>query len=111
MVYDDGPGTAAARLWWLLRDYGHDDVLVLDGGLAAWAAAGRPVSTEPVTPPSPATGPARPGRLPVVDADDVPAAVAATACCSTSGRPSGSAASTSRSTRSPATSRAPSTPR
>ena len=48
VVYDAGPATAAARLWWLLRDYGHDDVLVLDGGLAAWTAAGRPVSTETV---------------------------------------------------------------
>ena len=48
VVYDAGPATAAARLWWLLRDHGHDDVLVLDGGLAAWTAAGRPVSTEPV---------------------------------------------------------------
>ena len=45
VVYDAGPATAAARLWWLLRDYGHDDVMVLDGGLAAWTAAGRPVST------------------------------------------------------------------
>ena len=51
VVYDAGPATAAGRLWWLLRDYGHDDVLVLDGGLAAWAAAGRPVSTETVAPP------------------------------------------------------------
>jgi thiosulfate/3-mercaptopyruvate sulfurtransferase len=50
VAYDDGPGTAAARVWWLLRDYGHDDVLVLDGGLAAWTDAGRPVSTEPVRP-------------------------------------------------------------
>jgi rhodanese-related sulfurtransferase len=49
VVYDDGPGTAAARLWSLLRDSGHDDVLVLDGGLGAWPAAGRPVSTEPVS--------------------------------------------------------------
>jgi thiosulfate/3-mercaptopyruvate sulfurtransferase len=71
VAYDDGPGTAAARLWWLLRDYGHDDVLVLDGGLAAWTADGCPVSTEPVTP-EPGDWDGRPGHLPVVDADDVP---------------------------------------
>ena len=70
VVYDDGPGTAAARLWWLLRDYGHDDVLVLDGGLAAWSAAGRPVSTEPVVP-EPGDWDGAPGRLPVVDAREV----------------------------------------
>jgi thiosulfate/3-mercaptopyruvate sulfurtransferase len=71
VVYDAGPGTAAARLWWLLRDYGHDDVLVLDGGLAAWTAAGRPTSTEPVHP-EPGDWDGRPGRLPVVEADGLP---------------------------------------
>jgi len=70
VVYDDGPGTAAARLWWLLRDYGHDDVLVLDGGLAAWTAAGRPVSTEPCVP-EPGDWHGIPGHLPVVEADGV----------------------------------------
>lgn len=73
VVYDDGPGTAAARLWWLLRDYGHDDVMVLDGGLAAWVASGRPVSTDPVTPTA-GDWTGTPGRLPVVEAADVPAA-------------------------------------
>jgi thiosulfate/3-mercaptopyruvate sulfurtransferase len=72
VVYDEGPGTAAARLWWLLRDHGHDDVLVLDGGLAAWTAAGRPVSTEPVAP-EPGDWTGEPGHLPVVEADDVTA--------------------------------------
>ena len=47
VVYDAGPATAAARLWWLLRDCGHDDVLVLDGGLAAWTAAGDPSRRSP----------------------------------------------------------------
>ena len=72
VVYDEGPGTAAARLWWLLRDHGHDDVLVLDGGLATWTAAGRPVSTTPMAP-DPGDWDGEPGHLPVVSADDVEA--------------------------------------
>ncbi|WP_151082545.1 sulfurtransferase [Nocardioides cynanchi] len=68
VVYDDGPATAAARLWWLLRDYGHDDVLVLDGGLRAWSDAGRPVSTTP-TASGPGDWTGRPGQLPTVGAD------------------------------------------
>jgi thiosulfate/3-mercaptopyruvate sulfurtransferase len=71
VVYDDGPGTAAARLWWLLRDYGHVDVLVLDGGLAAWTASGRPVSTESVLP-TPGDWTGTPGHLAVVGSDEVP---------------------------------------
>ncbi len=67
VAYDDGPATAAARLWWLLRDHGHDDVLVLDGGLSAWVASGRSLSTEPVTP-APGDLVGSPGHLPVVDA-------------------------------------------
>jgi len=41
VAYDAGDGSmAAARLWWLLRLIGHRNVAVLDGGLAAWQAAG-----------------------------------------------------------------------
>jgi len=52
VAYDDASGSVAARLWYLLRAHGHDDVAVLDGGFAKWAAEGRPVTTaEPrVTP-------------------------------------------------------------
>jgi thiosulfate/3-mercaptopyruvate sulfurtransferase len=49
----------AARLWFLLRAYGHDRAAVLDGGIAKWIAEGRPLET--ATPsPSPATFVARP---------------------------------------------------
>jgi thiosulfate/3-mercaptopyruvate sulfurtransferase len=36
VAYDQGMNGGAARLWWLLRHFGHDDVAVLDGGLDAW---------------------------------------------------------------------------
>jgi thiosulfate/3-mercaptopyruvate sulfurtransferase len=37
VAYDQGMTGGAARLWWLLRHFGHDDVAVLAGGIAAWA--------------------------------------------------------------------------
>lgn len=41
VAYDAGDGAmAAARLWWLMRLLGHRRVAVLDGGVAAWQAAG-----------------------------------------------------------------------
>jgi thiosulfate/3-mercaptopyruvate sulfurtransferase len=36
IAYDQGMTGGAARLWWLLRHFGHDDVAVLDGGIGAW---------------------------------------------------------------------------
>lgn len=44
VVYDSLSGAWAARLWWVLRAFGHDRVRVLDGGLAAWKAAGGAVA-------------------------------------------------------------------
>jgi thiosulfate/3-mercaptopyruvate sulfurtransferase len=46
IAYDDGNGAYAARLWWLLRLAGHEPVAVLDGGIAAWRAAGLPLTQE-----------------------------------------------------------------
>lgn len=46
LVAYDTPGLySAARVWWLFRHYGYDKVSILDGGLKAWCAAGRPVET------------------------------------------------------------------
>jgi thiosulfate/3-mercaptopyruvate sulfurtransferase len=44
VAYDDRGGAVAARLWWMLRDLGHEKVAVLDGGIPAWTAAGFPVT-------------------------------------------------------------------
>ena len=41
VAHDDAGGMFAARLWWLLRWFGHHRVAVLDGGLQAWLAAGQ----------------------------------------------------------------------
>ena len=46
VVYDAGTGAPAARLWWLLRYYGHENVGVLDGGWKVWVEKGGAVSTE-----------------------------------------------------------------
>jgi len=43
VAYDDSANMAAARLWWMLRDAGLAEVYLLDGGLAAWRAAGLPL--------------------------------------------------------------------
>ena len=46
VAYDDAGGGLAARLWWMLRWMGHSRVAVLDGGYAAWCAAGLPSSQD-----------------------------------------------------------------
>jgi thiosulfate/3-mercaptopyruvate sulfurtransferase len=46
VAYDDRGGATAARLWWLLRYFGHDKASLLDGGINQWTAQKRPLQTE-----------------------------------------------------------------
>jgi thiosulfate/3-mercaptopyruvate sulfurtransferase len=59
VAYDDNSGAYAARLWWMLRWLGHDDVAVLDGGMRRWLQLGLPL-TEDVPTPTPGNFIARP---------------------------------------------------
>lgn len=50
VAYNADGASAAARVWWMLRVFGHDKVAVLDGGLPKWLAEGRPVESGPARP-------------------------------------------------------------
>lgn len=52
VAYAETDYSGAARLWWALRYYGHDQAAVLDGGITKWLAEGRPLSLD--VPQSPA---------------------------------------------------------
>ena len=47
ILYASGSPQWATRFWWLLRWIGFDDAAVLDGGLDAWRAEGRPLTAAP----------------------------------------------------------------
>ena len=69
VAYDRAMEGGAARLWWLLRHIGKDDVAVLDGGLQAWPG---PLATGEETAP-PGDLQARPGRDDLLTAEQVAA--------------------------------------
>ncbi len=46
VAYDDMSGAIAARLWWMLRWLGHDQVAVLEGGWPAWQKAALPTDDQ-----------------------------------------------------------------
>ncbi|MEL6129558.1 MAG: sulfurtransferase, partial [Cyanobacteria bacterium J06628_4] len=46
VIYDASRFAFAARLWWMLRYLGHENIALLDGGSHAWTDAGLPLSRE-----------------------------------------------------------------
>ncbi len=45
VAYDTTGLYSAARVWWLFRYYGYDNVAILDGGLVSWKASGLPLAS------------------------------------------------------------------
>jgi len=70
VLYDTSYSAWAARVWWMLRWVGFDNAAILDGGLNAWSAEGRPLSTDPATRPARQLTPAPRLGL-IVDRDEV----------------------------------------
>jgi thiosulfate/3-mercaptopyruvate sulfurtransferase len=70
IVYDDGDSMAAARAWWLLRYFGHEQVRVLDGGFRAWTEGGQPAEAgrQPRSAVPAGDFTACPGHMPLLDA-------------------------------------------
>ena len=51
VVYDrQCGGAAAARVWWMFRVFGYDNVAMLDGGLGKWTKEKLPTEMSPVRP-------------------------------------------------------------
>jgi thiosulfate/3-mercaptopyruvate sulfurtransferase len=50
VVYDVYGLQSAARVWWMFRVFGHDNVAVLNGGMPHWENQGKPVTDSPTPP-------------------------------------------------------------
>jgi thiosulfate/3-mercaptopyruvate sulfurtransferase len=68
VAYDASTGLAAARVWWLLRYFGHPSVRVLDGGFSAWGSSAARVATGDGPSPVPGDFEGQPGHMPMLDA-------------------------------------------
>lgn len=74
VVYDEGAGKYAGRVYWILKYLGASNVKILDGGLIAWKAARKPVTKNP-TMAKPATFTASVNNSILASMKDVQAAV------------------------------------
>ena len=74
VLYSIGTPMWATRFWWMLKSLGFDGAAVLDGGLDAWRAEGRPTESGPARGYTPATFRAHPRPGFFVDRHDVLAA-------------------------------------
>jgi thiosulfate/3-mercaptopyruvate sulfurtransferase len=75
IAYDSEGLYSAARVWWMFRAMGHDDVAVLNGGLKKWRAEGLPLDDMEPPARTPRHFTARFNAALVRDRDDVKALI------------------------------------
>jgi thiosulfate/3-mercaptopyruvate sulfurtransferase len=81
VTYSTGNPWWATRVWWLLREFGHDNAAVLDGGWQKWIAEGRGVETGPGTRRPPSDFSVREVRNLMVGKEEVKAAIGDAGVC------------------------------
>lgn len=47
IVYDGNQFMASARVWWMFRTFGHENIRVMNGGMKLWMQLGYPITSEP----------------------------------------------------------------
>jgi len=78
IFYDDSDTRTATRGWWMMRLFGHENVSILDGGLAAWRRIGGALESGEGAMPAPGDFTPRPAHtVSVIDFDSLSARVAA----------------------------------
>jgi len=50
LIYDNNHFFSAARVWWMFRVFGHDNVAVIDGGMVRWKQLNFPIDSQQVNP-------------------------------------------------------------
>jgi thiosulfate/3-mercaptopyruvate sulfurtransferase len=81
ITYSTGNPWWATRVWWLLREFGHDNAAVLNGGWQKWAAEQRPIETGPATTRPEADFTVREVRNLMVGKDEVKSAIGDAGIC------------------------------
>ena len=81
VTYSTGNPWWATRVWWLLREFGHDNAAVLNGGWQKWAAENRAVETGSGSSRAPGDFKVREIRNLMVGKDEVKAAVGDAGVC------------------------------
>jgi thiosulfate/3-mercaptopyruvate sulfurtransferase len=71
----------ATRVWWLLREFGHDNAAVLNGGWQKWSKEGRPTETGPSRTRAAGSFTVQAVRNLMADKDEVKAAIGNAAIC------------------------------